>query len=33
MTTKQNAKSSILKSVHETAVDLRDLGFMESLAL
>ncbi len=29
MTTKRNAKSSILKSVHETAVDLHDLGFID----
>lgn len=29
MTTKRNAKSSILKSVHETAVDLLDLGFID----
>ena len=29
MTTKRNAKSSILKSVHETAADLHDIGFID----
>lgn len=29
MTTKRNAKSSILQSVHETATDLHQLGFID----
>ncbi len=29
MTTKRNAKSSILQSVHETAADLHELGFID----
>jgi putative transcriptional regulator len=29
MSAKQNAKSSILQSVHETALDLHDLGFID----
>ena len=29
MTTKRTAKSSILESVHETASDLHDLGFID----
>ena len=29
MTTKRNAKSSILQSVHETATDLHHLGFID----
>ena len=29
MTTKRNAKNSILQSVHETATDLHQLGFID----
>lgn len=29
MNTKRKAKSSILQSVHETALDLQDLGFID----
>lgn len=29
MTTKRNTKSSILKSVHEAAADLHELGFID----